>query len=185
MQLILSGSNTVVACGLTAGGRLTRTPNQNRIDFLAEARNRALEPLWLNTSFPGSTMRSFLAHLTALMCSLATILKLLSVCRSLLDKEQSSVAHSAHGGETVSSCAGEGGLPSPREESRGSHWSLHDLGVGQAKPLWQADRVIFLNDVYFCARDIVRLLQHDADMVCGMDFDRPRLQDASEEVRSV
>lgn len=36
---------------------------------------------------------------------------------------------------------------------------------------WQADTVVFLNDVYFCAGDVLRLLQYDADMVCGLDFD--------------
>lgn len=89
------------------------------------------------------------------------------------------------GGKAVCCCAGEGGLLPPRGEGKGSYWSMHDINFGQAKPLWQADRVIFLNDVYFCARDIVRLLQHDADMVCGMDFDRPRLQDAPEQVSAV
>lgn len=33
------------------------------------------------------------------------------------------------------------------------------------------DRVVFLNDVFFCARDIVRLLVHNADVACGMDYD--------------
>eukprot|EP00884_Botryococcus_braunii_P015546 jgi/Botrbrau1/2675/Bobra.0203s0021.2 len=108
------------------GGRLTRAPNQNRIDFLAEARNRALEPLWLNTSFPG-----------------------------------------------------EGGSAMPRGKGEGSSWSFQDNSGSRSRPLWEADKLIFLNDVYFCARDIVRLLQHDVDMACGLDFDRPRLQDAS------
>lgn len=36
---------------------------------------------------------------------------------------------------------------------------------------WQADRLLFLNDVYFCAQDTIRLLQHtDVDLACGMDF---------------
>ena len=38
--------------------------------------------------------------------------------------------------------------------------------------------MVFLNDVYFCAKDVVRLLLHDADMACGMDFDRPKLGEA-------
>ena len=38
-------------------------------------------------------------------------------------------------------------------------------------PAWPADRLVFLNDVYFCASDLIRLLQHDeTDMACGMDF---------------
>lgn len=44
------------ACrGAHAGGSLTRASDQDRIEFLAQARNRALEPLWLNGSLPTST----------------------------------------------------------------------------------------------------------------------------------
>lgn len=35
---------------------------------------------------------------------------------------------------------------------------------------WPADRVIFVNDVYLCAKDIIRLIYHNADMACGLDF---------------
>jgi hypothetical protein len=38
-----------------AGGSLTRQKDQDRIEFLAQARNRALEPLWLNSSSATST----------------------------------------------------------------------------------------------------------------------------------
>ncbi len=34
---------------------MTRAKDQARIDFLAQARNRALEPLWLNNSMATST----------------------------------------------------------------------------------------------------------------------------------
>ena len=38
-------------------------------------------------------------------------------------------------------------------------------------PAWPADRLVFVNDVFFCAGDVIRLLQHwDADVACGMDF---------------
>ena len=43
--------------------------------------------------------------------------------------------------------------------------------------------MIFLNDVFFCAHDVVRLLQHKADIVCGMDFDRPKLDEAPMQAR--
>lgn len=35
---------------------------------------------------------------------------------------------------------------------------------------WKATKVVFINDVFFCAQHIVRLLMHDADVACGMDF---------------
>jgi hypothetical protein len=31
--------------------------------------------------------------------------------------------------------------------------------------------MLFMNDVFFCAKDIIRLLQHtDVALACGMDF---------------
>ena len=48
---------------------------------------------------------------------------------------------------------------------------------------WPADRVGFLNDVYFCAGGILRLLRHDADLACGLDFDRPRIRQMPRKVR--
>ncbi|BDA43762.1 Alpha-1,3-mannosyltransferase CMT1 [Coccomyxa sp. Obi] len=112
---------------IVIGGSLTRAKDQDRIEFLAQARNRALEPLWLNGSLPTST--------------------------SLL---------LPHDPEVTDRKLSAWGLPS---------------GKARAKPMWPAERVVFLNDVFFCARDVVRLLQHRADMVCGMDFDRPKLEE--------
>ncbi|BDA47686.1 probable alpha-1,3-mannosyltransferase CMT1 [Coccomyxa sp. Obi] len=44
-------------------------------------------------------------------------------------------------------------------------------GLKGELPQWHADRLVFINDVYFCARDAVRLLQHvSADLACSMDF---------------
>ena len=44
-------------------------------------------------------------------------------------------------------------------------------GLNGEPPQWHADRLVFINDVYFCARDAVRLLQHvSADLACSMDF---------------
>lgn len=38
-------------------------------------------------------------------------------------------------------------------------------------------KVAFLNDVYFCPEDVQRLVQHDADVACGMDFNEPKLEE--------
>ena len=64
-------------------------------------------------------------------------------------------------------------------------WGRHSLDAGLARsaPVWAAERVVFLNDVYFCARDVVRLLSHDADIACGLDFDRLALHAAPRPVR--
>lgn len=34
-----------------------------------------------------------------------------------------------------------------------------DGGSGGGPPPWRADRLVFVNDVFFCARDVLRLLQ--------------------------
>ena len=46
---------------------MTRAKDQARIDFLAQARNRALEPLWLNNSMATSTSL-LLPHDTEVGC---------------------------------------------------------------------------------------------------------------------
>ena len=38
----------------------------------------------------------------------------------------------------------------------------------------QFDQVVFLNDVYFCVRDVLHLMEHEVDMACGMDFYPPQ-----------
>ena len=49
--------------------------------------------------------------------------------------------------------------------------------LAQEKKPWQARRVVFLNDVWLCAGDVVRLLHHRrAHLACGMDFDVPTVQ---------
>ena len=41
----------------------------------------------------------------------------------------------------------------------------------QVKKPWKADKVVFFNDVWLCASDIIRLLSHrDVNLACGMDF---------------
>ena len=47
---------------------MTRAKDQARIEFLAQARNRALEPLWLNNSMATSTSL-LLPHDTEVYCS--------------------------------------------------------------------------------------------------------------------
>ncbi len=40
----------------------------------------------------------------------------------------------------------------------------------RATDIWPARQVLYLNDVYFCARDALRLLMYEADLACGLDF---------------
>jgi hypothetical protein len=44
-------------------------------------------------------------------------------------------------------------------------------GRGGKPREWEAERLLFINDVFFCAKDIIRLLQHtNVALTCGMDF---------------
>ena len=40
----------------------------------------------------------------------------------------------------------------------------------EKKTAWEASKVIFINDVAFCAKDAIRLASHRADIACGLDF---------------
>lgn len=42
--------------------------------------------------------------------------------------------------------------------------------AGLAVEPWKAERIIFMNDVFVCAKDFMRLILHEADMACGLDF---------------
>lgn len=107
---------------IVIGGSLMRGEQQDRIDFLAQARNRALEPLWLSAAALSDT-----------------------------------------------SAAAHAGLA--KEMATWDLFSARDT----SNTMWHAQKIVFFNDVYFCAQDVFRLLQHKADMACGMDFDRPKI----------
>ena len=79
------------------------------------------------------------------------------------------------------------GLPQEPPETSGRRllWEQQEADSSSSAPVWAAERVVFLNDVYFCARDVVRLLNHDADMACGLDFDRLKLVDATPKVQGL
>ena len=40
-------------------------------------------------------------------------------------------------------------------------------------------KILFINDVAFCAKDAVRLLLHKADIACGLDFAHYEVASAS------
>ena len=77
-----------------------RADEQDRIDFLAQARNRALEPLWLSAAGMSTNSKGDMAR------------------------------------------------------------DLASWDVFSAQParqvMWPAHKVVFLNDVYFCAQDVFR-----------------------------
>lgn len=67
---------------------------------------------------------------------------------------------------------GLSGLGRRKDEHRIEH--LVRMREAVMEPFWESeyDRVIFSNDVSWCAEDVLRLLSHgNTDLACGMDFD--------------
>lgn len=183
------------------GGRLERRPGQNRIEFLAEARNRALQPLWSEEGVRGEVLEEereeegddefvpprpsapFAANGSSTVSS-----------SRQNQQQQSAVASSRRAARVAAASGGTNDVDDEEEASSSSSSSSSGSSSG-AGGGWPASRVLFLNDVFFCASDALRLLSHvdpsagpdagKADLSCGLDFDRPRLQDAplDEQVR--
>ena len=98
-----------------------------------------------------------------------------SGCRSKLDKQSCGYT----GGTLI---RGENDsridfLAKVRNKALEPLWKLanHSPGTekkkaGLAVEPWKADRIVFMNDVFVCAKDFMRLLLHDVDMACGLDF---------------
>ncbi|GMH32524.1 hypothetical protein BSKO_00358 [Bryopsis sp. KO-2023] len=67
-----------------------------------------------------------------------------------------------------------------RKEGQGRIEFLAGVRNRALEPLYDAeegiwDKIVFINDVLFCSQDIIRLMQHDGDAVCGLDFIRTDL----------
>lgn len=55
---------------------------------------------------------------------------------------------------------------------RGGQQHVGGLITGFHALPFDPDKVVFINDVYFCWQDILRLQKHDADIACGTDWDQ-------------
>lgn len=55
---------------------------------------------------------------------------------------------------------------------RGPSQGLSESSDTSLTTHWDVDKVVFVNDVFFCAHHIFRLARHDADIACGLDFVR-------------
>ena len=198
---------------IVAGGGLVRGEGQDRIAFLASARNAALEPLWLGS--PASTGVSELegqhsngshaeqraaADATRRLVALAahTAERSVSHDRDRQIRQRAKAVIRVDAAATAAA-ADVSASPGDGAHRRGLHQRHSAELVQLAAPfhtatlsrVWRsgdsapfrADRALFLNDVYFCAAGALRLLGHDADLACGMDFDRPTIRQMSREVR--
>jgi hypothetical protein len=72
----------------------------------------------------------------------------------------------------LSGAAGEAAAPSTAGAAAGGALRLPSAATSAATDAgpWRPDAVVFANDVFFCAEDVLRLLAHGADLACGLDF---------------
>jgi len=199
---------------VVANGSLVRTEGQDRIAFLAAARNAALEPLWEFASVSPSVKPENSAGAAATRRTAADQ----PSRRRLAESEYEAAAPTDRSDASTrrfalrvsASAAGaqasqEAAPPAERaiRQEQWQHYRARELleqppggnatseTVTAASRVWRsgeggaflADRVLFLNDVFFCAAGAARLLRHDADLACGMDFDRPTIRQMSRQVR--
>ena len=127
---------------MVIAGGVKRKSGEERITFLSKIRTLAIQPL--------QEVRAQANHMLQGACS--TVKHIFSKVGSAFSHTRSNtVLHITHHAAYVVYCCMQDAHGSP--------------------PEWQADRLLFMNDVYFCAKDILRLLQHrDAALACGMDF---------------
>ena len=194
---------------VVADGGLIRSPGQDRIAFLAAARNAALEPLWEAATEPVSAgprgdaadaaaQRAVADRLSRRLhaeSEYAAAGRAQSSNAGTLRCRQQAAAHPAAAEALSPEVRAGRRIQQQQQHARG----LREQSAGQnatsetvtaASKVWRggdrapfrADRVLFLNDVYFCAEAAARLLRHDADMACGMDFDRPAIRQMSRQV---
>jgi len=198
---------------VVADGGLVRQKGQERIAFLAAARNAALEPLWASAHSvrPGNSTGAAAAQRTA-AGQPSRYLRAMSEYDSAARANGSGastlrlvqqVSASSAGAQASTEAASRAQRASQARKQRHHHARvLLDQPARQnataetvmaASRVWRggddeapfrADRVLFLNDVFFCAAGAARLLRHDADLACGMDFDRPAIRQMSRQVRS-
>ncbi|DBA84575.1 TPA: hypothetical protein ACH3X2_006155 [Trebouxia sp. C0005] len=144
-------------------GGVTRQDNEQRIDFLARVRNKALEPMhWReNCSNNGSN------HMSQGQSSSST-----SSSHTYFhsNTKSSSSGSSSSSSSSSSNSSKFSGNSSNSSSSCGSD-SATTADYDGDHFVFKANKVVFLNDVYFCAQHIHRLLAHEeANLACGLDY---------------
>jgi alpha-1,3-mannosyltransferase len=131
---------------LVARGMLVRLRGSDRIEHLARVRNMALAPLY--------------QHYTAAK-----------------DERSWNSSSSSVRGDDSSSSAGSSSSITNSHLYALSGLQLRkvpsDRDVANLPPgvlVWDPDYVVFINDVFFCWGQVMRLLNHQADITCGLDF---------------
>jgi chemotaxis protein histidine kinase CheA len=153
---------------LVTRGMLVRLEGTYRIEFLARVRNMALAPLYqryaTERSKQGANTTTATTNVSSSTAGISS-----SGRRSVL----------AESGSSSSSSFGSGPF------SEGSERRRRLRAAGQLESLaavddtanllpgvlpWDPDYIVFVNDVYFCASQVLRLMNYQADITCGMDY---------------
>ncbi|QDZ18543.1 alpha-1,3-mannosyltransferase CMT1 [Chloropicon primus] len=121
-----------------------RFRTQNRIEFLSRMRNKVLEPLGvLDEQGEWRTQAVKVDDFRQ------------STAEWFWSQVRGSKPKQPEGGKTQLS------------------YDLSDLARDSEGTPTSFDNIVFINDVYFCVRDVLHLLEHGADMACGIDFYPP------------
>ncbi len=179
-----------VPSAVVAGGAKRRVGEEDRIQFLSRMRNEAMRPLYemqeeeeekeekeegreqeeeekglgqvpqMNRSRRGLSEKTTTRTMT-------------SVIKGNESSSNSSSSNNSSSSSNISSLAirmeekrREGGKEKnmlqshPRRQMRGR----------KVNRLRRFDNVVFVNDVYFCAYEVLRLLLYNADLACGLDL---------------
>lgn len=144
------GSRTLTGHIAFSGG-ITRQNSEGRIPFLARLRNKVLEPLhWQHSHTNNGTDHNGHRRITNSSSSSSY-----TYLRS--NATSSSSSNSRRGSSTNGSSM---------DSSSSSFGDEVEDGF-----VFKADKVVFLNDVYFCAQHVHRLLAHEGvNLACGLDY---------------
>ena len=126
---------------LVTGGLLKPQTGLDRITLMADLRNAALQPFF-NTSWSSAAAASFDQHGHA-----------------------SAIENSRERRSRSSGRKGRAGSRKSSSSSSSNQVLTAHMGRG-----FKPGYVMFANDVFLCAGDVLRLASHQADMSCGMDF---------------
>jgi alpha-1,3-mannosyltransferase len=155
---------------LVTRGMLVRLEGTHRIEFLARVRNMALAPLYQRYAAERSKQAANATTAPTNTSGSAGTEGISSSGRRSVLKEPGSSSSSILGSASLS----KGSERRRRLRATGQLDSLAavDDAANQLPGVlpWDPDYIVFVNDVYFCASQVLRLMNYQADITCGMDY---------------
>lgn len=182
MHTATVGLTIIIRSRVSATGASTKSADEGRIPFLARVRNKVLEPL----QWPKHVTREEIQEPEDIQSSSSGTIVYTSIPGKPVGKPDSlsnssvysSVPRSSSGNDRTSNNDHNGSSSnhsSSKHSSSSSISSSSSSRLDSDRWLFRADKVVFLNDVYFCAQHIHRLLAHEGiNLACGLDYYRAK-----------